>query len=352
MKTFTCVCGNRLHFENTRCIVCNRQLGFITGALVLSALDPAGEDRWQALSVPGSGSNYKQCLNYKKHNVCNWMIPADDTNHFCGSCRLNKIIPNLGKAENHELWKRVETAKRRLLFTLYCLKLPVISRAEDPEKGLGFRFLEDQTPPTWQQKVKDKDKIYTGHLSGLITINIAEAVHSERESVREKMNESYRTLLGHFRHESGHYYWERLINNSRWHEEFRSLFGDENMNYSEAMSLHYKNNRSYDWQENHITHYAGSHPWEDWAETWAHFLHIYDTLQTANDLQLSAGPLAFDVLTDIENALQQWQELAIVLNALNRSMGMEDPYPFAINDVVANKLHFIYTVIANSAVEV
>lgn len=346
MKTFTCICGNRLHFENTRCVACGRQLGFITENLQLSALETVGDDNWRALSAPQPDITYKQCANYQTHHVCNWMVPAENQQEFCASCRLNKIIPNLSKAENHQLWMRVETAKRRLLYSLYSLKLPVIGRADDPDKGLGFRFLEDPAKPNWQQQVENKKKIYTGHVSGLITINIAEADPSERESMREKMNEPYRTLLGHFRHESGHYYWEMLINGSPWHDEFRSLFGDEQTDYSQAMSLHYNNsNNMGDWQKNYITEYASSHPWEDWAENWAHYLHIFDTLQTANDMQLSINGSPITVLNDFDAGLAQWREMATVLNALNRSMGISDPYPFVINDAVANKLRFVHRVI-------
>ena len=279
------------------------------------------------------------------------MIPVDDANDYCMSCRLNKVIPNLGKEENRQLWKRVETAKRRLLFTLFQLKLPIVGRDVDPEKGLGFQFLEDQSGPTWQQQVADNEKVITGHLSGLITIDIAEADHSERESLREQMNEPYRTLLGHFRHESGHYYWERLINGSSWLDEFRRLFGNEQLKYKQAMASYYKTGGNAGWQQNYITQYASSHPWEDWAETWAHYLHIYDTLQTANDLQVKTGNHIIDELSDFDVSLSQWRNLAIMLNALNRSMGITDPYPFVINNVVADKLKFVHKVIANSSVQ-
>jgi hypothetical protein len=189
-------------------------------------------------------------------------------------------------------------------------------------------------------------------LSGLITINIAEADPSERESMREKMNEPYRTLLGHFRHESGHYYWEMLINGSSWLDKFRSLFGNEQTDYVQAMSLHYNNNGTANWQQNYITEYASSHPWEDWAETWAHYLHIFDTLQTANDMQLTISGSTINELDDFDAGLGQWRDLATVLNGLNRSMGISDPYPFVINEVVANKLHFVHRVVSGVSTQV
>lgn len=348
MKTFRCHCGNNLHFDNTHCVACGRQLGFIVEDLRLSALEPLSTEVWKALSVQHPDRTFKQCANYLNHQVCNWMIPANEKEGFCASCRLNEVIPNLGKEINRELWKKVEAAKRQLLFTLYSLKLPIVNRDVDSKKGLGFRFLEDQPEDNWQRQVEANEKIITGHSSGLITINIAEADDSERESMRRKMNEPYRTLLGHFRHESGHYFWERLINGSEWIEEFRQLFGNEQLEYSQAMASYFQTGGNPDWQTSYITQYASCHPWEDWAECWAHYLHIYDTLQTARDSGLTIGKKDINELNDFDIGLQQWQEFAIALNALNRSMGVSDPYPFVINQVVAAKLKFIHRVITNT----
>jgi len=65
--------------------------------------------------------------------------------------------------------------------------------------------------------------VLTSHCNGLITLNIAEADDAERERRRVKFHEPYRTLLGHLRHEVAHYYWDRLIANSKWLSGFSRL---------------------------------------------------------------------------------------------------------------------------------
>jgi hypothetical protein len=360
MKTFTCHCGNKLHFENTKCLVCGRVLGYLPEQQQLSALEAAKGNQWRALA---DRRLYRQCDNYSRHNVCNWMVPVEDTNMYCASCRLNQIIPNLSEPENLALWNSVEIAKRRLLYTLYTLGLPIIGRDAEPQSGLAFEFLADQTSDDeFSNQVTPQQSVITGHRAGLITINIREAEDSAREEMREKMKERYRTLLGHLRHESGHYYWERLISHTSFLDEYRRLFGDERTNYQQALENYYQSGPPADWQDNWISAYASSHPWEDWAETWAHYLHMVDTLETAQDfgfsihgqdvsalrpdIQATQGYMAkavFDIL------LEDWGRLAVALNALNRSMGLADAYPFVISNNVLTKLHFIHKVITASS---
>ena len=360
MKTFTCHCGNKLHFENTRCLVCGRLLGYLPKQQQLSALENAEDNQWRALA---DRRLYRQCDNYSRHNVCNWMVPVEDRNIYCVSCRLNHIIPNLSEPENLALWNSVEIAKRRLLYTLYNLGLSIIGRDVDPDRGLAFEFLADQTSDDeFSNQVTPQQSVITGHRAGLITINIREAEDSAREELRKKMKERYRTLLGHFRHESGHYYWERLISNTSNLDEYRRLFGDERTDYQQALDNYYQSGPSADWQVNWISAYASSHPWEDWAETWAHYLHMVDTLETAQDLGFrihgqdvsmqTAGLQAtqgYMTRAVFDGLLEDWGRLAVALNALNRSMGLADAYPFVISSNVLAKLHFIHKVITDSA---
>jgi hypothetical protein len=92
-------------------------------------------------------------------------------------------------------------------------------------------------------------------------------------------------LLGHFRHEVGHYFWDRLVaTDPHQLEEFRVLFGDDRQDYGEALKRHYDEGAPANWQDTYISMYATMHPWEDFAETWAHYLHIVDTLETAGAL--------------------------------------------------------------------
>lgn len=334
-------------------------VGYLPDEKQLSVLEPTTDGNWQA---PLNNNNYRQCKNYSEFDVCNWMVPAHDNQVFCASCRLNHTIPNLSDTKNLTLWYRIEQAKRRLLYTLFGLNLPVVSRATDPSKGMGFEFLEDEaTEAEFGNELTIKRIISTGHSAGMITINLLEAEHSSREKMREKMNESYRTLLGHFRHESGHYYWDRLINGSDNITSFRELFGDERLDYKLALSAYYDQGPPEFWQNVWISAYASMHPWEDWAETWAHYLHMVDTLETANDFgfeiygfdasnpninnQMAADeatPASFDVLYN------SWCRLSTALNALNRSMGLEDAYPFVISILALNKLRYIHRIVTEA----
>lgn len=359
MKTFHCSCGNTLHFENSQCLVCNRTVGYLPDAKQLSAMKLPVNGRYQSIL---NNRYYRPCKNYAEYNVCNWMVPVEDNNDYCVSCRLNHIIPNLNEAENLTLWYRIELAKRRLLYTLFGLNLPVVSRAEDVRQGMAFEFLQEASVhDEFSNEVTSKNNVMTGHSAGLITINLLEARHSSRMEMREKMNERYRTLLGHFRHESGHYYWERLINETDNIQGFREVFGDERVNYQQAMNNYYESGPSPHWQDSWISAYASSHPWEDWAETWAHYLHMVDTLETAQDFgfrihghdisalqtdsQMMSGyvtPASFKELFD------DWCSLSVALNALNRSMGKEDAYPFVVSNTSLGKLQYIHRIVTEA----
>jgi hypothetical protein len=241
----------------------------------------------------------------------------------------------------------IEAAKHRLIYSLIRLQLPFVSKVKQPEKGLCFDFVADE-----QNK-----KVFTGHDNGLITINIKEADSIEREMAKKNMNEPYRTLLGHFRHEIGHYYWDVLISNTNNLFSFRQLFGDDSNDYEQALNWHYQNGAPANWAENYISAYASTHPWEDWAETWAHYMHIMDTLETASAYSIRIKPTVaksanmqadvhFDPYGELnfEKILQQWLPLTYAMNSLNRSMGIGDVYPFVIAPAVAKKLAYIHNI--------
>lgn len=360
MKTYQCTCGNTLYFENSQCLSCGKTLGFIPDQLRLSPLQPASNNQWQALAIADQNQRYRQCRNYTEHNVCNWMIPEHEAHEYCLACRLNEIIPDLTKPQNMTLWYRTEQAKRRLIYNLLALQLPIISKTANSRHGLGFRFMEDVTSyDVYSDEVSIYEHVMIGHSLGTITINIAEADPSRREEMREKMNESYRTLLGHFRHEAGHYYWERLIDEQQRHESFRAVFGDERHDYQASLQTYYSHGPKPNWQAEHISAYASAHPWEDWAETWAHYLHITDTLETAHDFGFHLPgsnqqftQQSFDKLlsrqTDIRPMINDWQNLATALNAMNRSMGLDDPYPFALSETCITKLQYVHECVVNS----
>ena len=358
MKTYNCACGGLIFFENFTCLACRRELGFLSDTLTLSSLEPAENDVFKANNSKGGNQHYKKCQNYAKESVCNWMIPVGTDSGpkpetFCASCRLNQIIPDLSRAHNHDLWARMETAKRRLVYSLLNFKLPIANKKDDPPQGLAFAFLEEQKTANGIVS-----KVLTGHANGLITLNIAEADDAVREKIRVEMGEPLRTLLGHFRHEIGHYYWDRLVHGSKFLERCRKLFGDEQVNYATALQRYYSKGAPLNWQDNYISAYATAHPWEDWAESWAHFMHIQDTLEVANDFGLVGKSIHLDLSEagrkswlssgqkTFEEIIGAWSELSIALNSINRSMGLRDTYPFVLAPAVVNKLGFIFEVIS------
>jgi hypothetical protein len=354
MKSFHCdSCGMMVFFENDRCLKCGHALGFLPDLLDLTALEPAAGNQWRPLSPRAPGLLYRPCANSSQHHTCNWLVPADDPVAWCAACRLNAVIPDLTDANNVARWAKLELAKRRCLYTFLKLGLPVQSAAGRPP-SLSFQFLQD----------KENAPVKTGHQDGVITLNIAEADDDEREHRRLTLHEPYRTLVGHLRHESGHYYWDRLIANSPDLPRFRELFGDETASYDAALQAHYQQGPPANWPERNVTAYASSHPWEDWAETWAHYLHIVDTLETAASFGVStnadnsanngsqkSSPLAFDQQMDFDALLAEWVPLTCALNSINRGMGLSDLYPFVIPPAVTEKLRFIHEVIHRSKLE-
>ncbi|SDN02514.1 putative zinc-binding metallopeptidase [Afipia sp. GAS231] len=314
-------CRTATFFELEQCPTCETPLAFNLKRLAFDALKSA---------VP--------CAN-RTLIGCNWSV--DDGHPFCDSCRLTRTIPNLGSNRNVMLWKRVETAKRRLVYDLARLGLPL---AVPSGQQICFDILSDETAGF---------PILTGHLAGLITLSLAEADDAERESRRVAFREPYRTLLGHFRHEVGHFYWEVLVDGTNLQSAFRLIFGDESASYEAALkAYHARTNRSYD-RAAFISEYATSHPWEDWAETFAHFLHIVATLDSAAALPLSLDARSRQTLedpyleADFEALLTSWSPVAYSINELNRSMGLNDAYPFQLTPAVRGKLHLVHMAILN-----
>jgi len=350
MKAFHCdQCGNLVFFENVQCVRCNRALGFLPDAIDLSTLEASGEGRWRALTPAARDRAYKQCANGQQHQVCNWLVTAEDSNSFCLACRLNDVIPDLGVTNHRELWHKLEVAKRRVLYTLLRLGLSTEGAPSENRPPLRFRFLSDPVggPP-----------VMTGHDEGVITINIAEADDRERERRRVALHEPFRTLLGHLRHEIAHYYWGELVASTPHLSRFRALFGDETRDYSAALKTYYQQGAPKDWETRHVSAYAAAHPWEDWAETCAHYFHIVDTVETAASFGLALKPKhpAAKAMTadpgsgprwdaGFDRILQNWLPLTYALNELNRGMGLPDLYPFVLSAPAIEKLGFVHEVL-------
>ncbi len=352
VKTFHCThCQNLVFFENVRCLNCGHSLAFLPDKGLIGALIEGADGLWRAELLPPGSPGYRLCANYDQVSVCNWVVAADDRNDFCRSCRLNRVIPDLTSERNRIAWFRLEVAKRRMLYTLLGLGLPVVPKDGDQNSGLAFEFLEDS-------HVGDAKRVLTGHDNGLITINIAEADDVHREKERTLQNEPYRTLLGHFRHEVGHYFWDILISSDQKLGEFRELFGDERADYQAALNKHYDQGAPAQWEQSFISAYATMHPSEDWAESWAHYLHMVDALETAGAVGLALRPARSDEPhmgpppdplnprhRDFNSMIESWVALTYVLNNISRGMGLLDIYPFVLSAPAVRKLQFIHATI-------
>lgn len=347
MQTFRCVCGNTLFFENTSCGNCGRDVGWCPTCRQISGLD-ARDDGTFACVSPGCGAVVRKCLNYSQEGVCNRCIAVAGTRSgelFCDCCRLNETIPDLSVDGNRARWAQLEAAKRRLIYGLDSLGLPYGSAADGFDPPLAFAFKGDVIPTQglWRT-MGEGERVYTGHADGMITINIREADDAEREKLRVDFGEAHRTLIGHFRHEIGHYYWDLLVRD-RAEDAFKAVFGDhENPDYGQALSLYYDNGAPSDWQETYVSAYATMHPWEDWAETFALYLAMAAMLDTAFHLRLvDAAPDG-----DLATMLARYRGLGLVLNEISREMGLLDLVPAVITDPIAVKLGFVHDMVGGA----
>jgi hypothetical protein len=356
LKTFHCqYCGHPLFFENVRCLQCGSELAFLADRMAMAAVEPVeGEDNLWRPRMRGrhpSQARYRHCHNRLAYQACNFAIPAKDPNALCVSCRQTRVLPDLSIAGNQERWFRVESAKRRLFYTLAKLGLQSPSPPDGERDGPVFEFLADLPG----------QPVMTGHCAGVITLNVVEADDTERVRRRVQLHEPYRTLLGHLRHESGHFYWDRLVAGQGRTASFREVFGDERADYAAALQQHYDaGTPPADWRDRHVSAYATAHPWEDWAETWAHYLHMVDLLETAASyntrLTVPGTEEEVEEVTnpfetgrpDFEALVDQWIPVTLLVNSLNRSLGQEDAYPFALSPGALAKLRYVHEVIAGA----
>ncbi|MBI5275559.1 MAG: putative zinc-binding peptidase [Burkholderiales bacterium] len=353
MKTFHCqYCGHPLFFENVRCLQCGSELAFLPDRMAMAAVEPVDGDeslwRPRMRGRHASQAHYRPCHNRVAYQSCNFAVPAKDPNALCVSCRQTRVLPDLSVPDNLDRWFRIESAKRRLFYTLAKLGLQSPAPPDGERDGPCFEFLADLPG----------QPVMTGHCEGVITLNVAEADDAERVRLRVELHEPYRTLLGHLRHESGHFYWEQLVVARGRIEAFRDVFGDERADYRAALQVHYASGAPADWQDFHVSAYATAHPWEDWAETWAHYLHMVDLLETAasyntrvtvpgteEEVEEVTNPFETG-RPDFEALVDQWIPVTLLVNSLNRSLGQDDAYPFALSAGALSKLRFVHDVIS------
>ena len=344
MKLFKCKnCGNPLYFENYHCLECGYHTGFFVDSLSMVTMKKDGKNLY--MDLQNFGHLYHYCQN-AKYNACNWLIPIEKYDLYCPACRMNRIVPDLTDIDNLKKWRYIEIAKHRLIYSLVRLALPTKSFKGYPKYDLIFDF-KSNTPT---------EKVLTGHANGVITLNIAEADEAKRVKHKLDLGERYRTLLGHFRHEVGHYYWDILLESQENLDKCRRLFGDDRQDYGKALKTYYQNGAPKNWRTRYISPYATAHPWEDWAETWAHYLHLMDTVETAHAFGMGIDPEADNIhhemttdiwldpyqIEDFDEVLRMWIPLTLAINSLNRSMGHGDFYPFVIPAPVIEKLRFIH----------
>jgi hypothetical protein len=382
MQTFTCTCGNRLFFDNTQCLACGAEVGWCESCHRLATLELAEDSADVAAdglqdyrcTHADCGALLRKCHNYAVENVCNRLFPLEASDRapirqaleqpdgsgqmptglpvegvipadkLCCACQLNDTIPDLSIPGHREKWARLEAAKRRLLYSLDKLGLPYA----EATPRLSFDFKADVDPASGEWRTAGPGEVvYTGHCDGKITINIREADDAERERLRVTFREAHRTLIGHFRHEVGHYYWQLLVQGQR-EKEFKRLFGDhESPLYADAMAAYYQNGPRQDWPTSFISAYASAHPWEDFAETFALYLDVISVDDTAAHLfrsikvnlrRRSIAPL-----------VETFQQVGILVNEFNRTMGLIDLAPKIIAPPVVEKLEFIHKIVKSAA---
>lgn len=338
MRRFYCHCGQEINFHDHFCSRCARDLAYDPLIGTLWSGELRDNHQFIAHTKQGKHLEFRVCANRQSDVGCNWLLVEQDSHCQCVACRTTRTIPDQSHPINATRWFRLEGAKRQLFQTLIDTKLINASRPVS-FADLQFDFLEDQR----SNPNLDLEHVLSGHYDGLITLNAAEADEGFLHTMKEQMQELYRSLLGHFRHEVGHYFWLKFFDTESRRETFREVFGDERQDYTQALDAYYANNHQSHWRSRFITPYASSHPHEDWAETWAHYLHIVDTLQTAQSFGVSVyDPQAHN----FDHWFSEWRRVTQVMNALNRSMGLAEPYPFRLSDMVIGKLRFIDETIA------
>lgn len=351
MRTYQCSCGNRVFSDNVQCMACQSELGFCPHCQNLVALVPHPDGLFTCGNT-ACGVRLEKCHNYWQHGVCNRCLEPSTLvgEHLCDCCRFNVTIPDLTVEGNLEKWAQLESAKRRLFYDLTKLGLPYGTVAEGIEPSLAFAFKADVIPDGQQwQAVGATEKVYTSHNSGVITINILEADPVEREKLRVGMHESHRTLIGHFRHEIGHFYWDVLIK-GKYEEECMAVFGNHNQpTYDEALATYYQNGPRPDWQQGYVSAYSTMHPWEDFAETWAVYLDMTSTLDTAANVGFQG--VHDPANADLDAMVIRLQQLSLSLNEMNRNQGLPDVVPEVLVTPVVEKLRYIHKIIQRARTE-
>lgn len=348
MRKFNCSCGNTVFFENNQCVACGSELGWCPRCLSLRSLAVIAEGQYRCTDV-NCGAILVKCHNYHTEEACNrcLIVESENTQPLCDYCCFNHTIPDLSVEGNREKWLRLEQGKRRLLYTLDMLDLPY-GNDNDIEPKLSFDFKGDViTERKWWWTMGKEERVYTGHAGGKITINIREADDLEREKSRVSFKEAHRTVIGHFRHEIGHYYWDLLVKN-KCEPTCVEIFGDHNNpSYSDALQHYYNEGPPPNWQHRFVSSYATMHPWEDFAECFATYLDMVSVLDTALHMGFIDNLNVRDA--DFKIMAEQYARLGVMLNEMNRAMGLLDLVPEILAPAILHKIEFVHGLVRQAA---
>lgn len=305
VKRLACpVCGNEVFFDSLTCVRCGSELALDVDELGLRVLDL---------------DHASPCVR-RTTWACNWRAVGPNA-PFCRSC----VLVDAGGHDHDPAMVPFQSAQRRALYQL-------VQFGVSTEAGSDLRFA--------YRSSHAGDDVRIGHRNGEITLDLAEVDPAHREQVQATLGEQYRTPLGHIRHELGHYVWQELValDPARL-EAFREVFGDERIDYAEALARHYARTDDGSWYGTHASFYATAHPWEDFAESWAQVMHVHDVVETGASWGVVTAPAD---LKDASAWLSASITASVAANELARSMGMRDLYPFALTPGVRVKVEFCW----------
>lgn len=325
MRAFHCQCGGRLFFHSMSCVVCGAIAARCPHCHLVASMSMQSDG---SLTCNECERSARLCQNRLDYAVCNAAAHPDAL--LCRYCAMNRVIPDLAIDDNLEKWRLLERAKHRVLYGVDRIGLPIVT---DPVCGVGPVLV-------FEFKAAVAEPISTGHASGTITINIAEADSVHREQNRVEFGEPHRTLVGHFRHELGHYFWDVCVKPSLL-SEYRALFGDERSpSYEEAKAQYYAAGPPTNWWANYVSQYATMHSWEDFAETFNAYLDMVAIVETSTFFER----ILMEVNTrDFDSLLHAYRDIGIVVNELNRDMGLLDLVTEVFTPTVIEKLRFIHS---------
>ncbi|MDQ7728558.1 putative zinc-binding metallopeptidase [Halomonas sp. SpR8] len=270
------------------------------------------------------------CIN-REIIGCNWIAPEEGA--FCRSCAMTALAPDPEIPNAMQNWAKTEAAKRWVLDNL--------------GRWHWFRPEDPGAPPVFHLLAEGRSPVPMGHIEGVVTISVAEVDPVLVTTRREALEEPYRTMIGHMRHEISHMLWWRLSLREDFLDAFREMFGDERQDYTAALQRHYNDGPPPNWKESFLTTYASAHPHEDWAETAAHLLHLTDIADSFAASNLSSPELPSHqwepyAEPDAERLIYVAAELTVGVNHVNRSMGLPDLYPFVLSEAARHKLAFVH----------